>query len=303
MTSPIHQLNDIDVRRLRVFMAVVESGSFVAAQYRLGLSEASISLHMSGLEERLDAVLCKRGRSGFSLTPEGERIYVAAQQLMLAHDRFKSSVGEAKGKLIGDLKLGVIDNSVFDSELEIPRTLSKFRVLAPEVRISLYTMPPSELEQAILEQQLHLAIGVFYEYSQILDYQVLCHENLTLYCGKEHPLFRLEKSKVKLSLLKLYDFVERTYGATLNRLNKPVKFKTAAYTSSLEATLLLILSGGYIGFLPRYYADQWVKQEKIKPIFAKELFIKTEVCVLTHKNPENAKMTNALKQLILNDTR
>ena len=280
-------------------MTVVESGSFVAAQQKLGLSAASISLHMSGLEDRLDAILCKRGRSGFSLTPEGERIYKASQQLMLAHDQFKSAVGEARGKLTGDLKLGVIDNSVFDNELNIPTILSKFRTLAPEVRISLYTMSPTELEQTILQQQLHLAIGVFYERSPILDYQFLCNENLTLYCGKRHPLFKLENSKLKPSMLKSYEFVERTYGATLSRLNKSVSFKTTAYTSSLEATLLLILSGSYIGFLPRYYAQQWVKQKKVKPLFAKELFIETEVCVLTHKNPENAKMTGTLKQLIL----
>ena len=281
-------------------MTIVECGSFMAAQQKLKLSAANMSIGMRALEDDLGAVLCHRGRSGFSLTPEGKRIYKAGQDFMLAQDRFYTAVGEAKGTLTGELRLGVIDNSVFDDDLNLPTTLSNFRKIAPDVEISLYTMSPSELEQAVLEQQLHLAIGVFFERSSALQYKYICNENLTLYCGKGHPLFNTSKSRIKTSMLQNYDFVERTYGETLTRLNKPVKFNPAAYTSSLEAALLLILSGQYIGFLPRYYADQWVKQKQIKALFPKELYIETEVSVLTHPNPENSKMTNTLTQLVLN---
>ena len=225
MSLPLHTLNMANLKRIRMFMTIVECGGFMNAQQKLDLSAANMSLSMSALEDHLGAVLCHRGRSGFSLTPEGKRIYKASQDLMLAQDRFFTAVGEAKGKLTGELRFGVIDNSIFDVELNLPCILSKFRNIAPDVQISLYTMSPSELEQAVLEQQLHLAIGVFYERSTDLRYQFLCNENLTLYCGKGHPLFS-NKSKIKTSKLNDYDFVERTYGATLSRLNKPVKLKS-----------------------------------------------------------------------------
>ncbi len=299
MSLPLHTLNLANLKRIRMYMTIVESGSFMIAQQKLGLSAANMSISMSALEDHLGAVLCHRGRSGFSLTPEGERIYKASQDLMLAQDRFFTAVGEAKGKLTGELRLGVIDNSVFDNDLNLPNTLSKFRNLAPEVEISLYTMSPSELEQAVLKQELHLGIGVFYERSADLQYQYLCNENLTLYCGKDHPLFR-SKVIIKESTLKQYSFVERTYGSTLSRLNKRIELNPSAYTSSLEAAMLLILSGQYIGFLPRYYAQMWVKQKQIKAVLPRKLYINTEVSVLTHLNPENAKMTNTLKELIFN---
>ena len=301
MDYSLNQLHVSDINRVKIFMTVVECGGFIGAQQKLGLSAASISLHMSGLEERLGIVLCNRGRSGFWLTTEGKQIYKAGQNLMLAQDRFNSAVGEAKGKLTGDLRLGVIDNSVFDTDLNIPTVLSEFRKLAPDIQISLYTMTPSELEQAILEQRLHLAIGVFYERSPVLDYQPFNKEKLRLYCGKSHPLYSSEKRNIKTSMMHTFEFVERTYGTTLSRLNKPVKFNTAAYTSSLEAALLLILSGNYIGFLPRYYAQHWVNQNQIKAILENQLFIETEISVLTHKTPENAAITQIVRELFFNN--
>jgi DNA-binding transcriptional LysR family regulator len=49
----IGRLSDIDFRLLRIFVAVVESGSFSIAATRLNVSESTVSSHMSDLERRL----------------------------------------------------------------------------------------------------------------------------------------------------------------------------------------------------------------------------------------------------------
>ena len=297
MSNHPKKLHNVDLKRLQIFMKIVECGGFSAAEDKLNLSAASISIQMSALEKHLDTVLCIRGRAGFSLTPEGEKIHEACQALMLAHDNFNSSLATAKGQLTGELKLGVIDNIIFDPELQIHLVLHEFRQLAPEVQISLLTLSPSELERAILEQRIHLAIGVYYQRIKDLNYYHFCNERLTLYCSNKH----IFHNSTKLSIEDLHQaaFVERTYGATLKYVNRPINLQPSAYSSSLEATLILILSGQYIGFLPQYYAHQWVKQNLIKALLADQIHINSEVSLVTHKNPTNLVMTKTLLDLIL----
>lgn len=64
------QIADIDLRLLRVFRAVVESGGFAAAELELNVGRSVISRHIKDLETRLGLALCRRGRGGFALTPE-----------------------------------------------------------------------------------------------------------------------------------------------------------------------------------------------------------------------------------------
>ena len=89
-------LSESDIRELRVFAKVVEAGGFSAAQIELNVSQSTISTHMTALEQRLGMRLCKRGRSGFSLTDRGQLIYQATQRLFAALDEFRSEAGAAR---------------------------------------------------------------------------------------------------------------------------------------------------------------------------------------------------------------
>ena len=65
-------VTDSDLRLLRVFRAVVACGGFAAAELELNINRSTISRHIKDLETRLGVTLCRRGRGGFALTPEGE---------------------------------------------------------------------------------------------------------------------------------------------------------------------------------------------------------------------------------------
>ena len=60
--------SETDLRLLKVFRTVVDSGGFAAAQSELNIGTSTISSHMATLEQRLGAKLCQRGRVGFQLT-------------------------------------------------------------------------------------------------------------------------------------------------------------------------------------------------------------------------------------------
>src|SRR6266446_6808647 len=70
-------------RRLEVFLAVVESGSFIAGAERLGISHPSISNHVKSLERQVGCTLfLRRKGSVSSLTEQGRRLYERGTRLV-----------------------------------------------------------------------------------------------------------------------------------------------------------------------------------------------------------------------------
>jgi DNA-binding transcriptional LysR family regulator len=70
-------------RRLEVFIAVVESGGFIAGAERLGISNPSVSNHIKALERQVGCELFARRRGlGANLTEQGRRLYERATRLV-----------------------------------------------------------------------------------------------------------------------------------------------------------------------------------------------------------------------------
>lgn len=81
---------EISVKTLRIFVAVAGARSFTEAAGRLGVSQASVSQHVTDLEVVAGATLVKRrsGRgSGVSLTEAGKDLLPRACNVLTAHDR------------------------------------------------------------------------------------------------------------------------------------------------------------------------------------------------------------------------
>lgn len=91
-------LNDIDLRMLRTFCAIVEAGGFTAAQARLNTSLSRLSVLVRDLEVRLGYSLCRRGNGGFQLTEEGQELYDAALGLFSDIARFREQVRGLGGR-------------------------------------------------------------------------------------------------------------------------------------------------------------------------------------------------------------
>ena len=62
----------MDLRQLRYFQAIAETGSISAASHRLNVAQPSLSLHLRNMEEHLGTKLLLRGARGVQLTEAGE---------------------------------------------------------------------------------------------------------------------------------------------------------------------------------------------------------------------------------------
>ncbi|MFS2055288.1 LysR family transcriptional regulator, partial [Variovorax sp. CT11-76] len=79
---------------LRVFREVVESGSFVAAAERLGLSAPMASKHVAQLEKSLGARLLHRSSRHLSLTEAGTAWYEQSRRALDLLDAAEAAIGQ-----------------------------------------------------------------------------------------------------------------------------------------------------------------------------------------------------------------
>lgn len=258
-------LGDVDLRLLRVFVAIVRHNGFSAAQASLGMTQATISIHMRELEERLGLRLCERGRRGFILTEEGSQVHAAALELFNSIERFQSRLSDAQGELSGTLRFGLVDAMVTNSALNLPDALAAFHRAAPRVRLEIDVAAPQVLHQGLLNgsYQVVLTPETAGTKSHFKTRDVF-FETQKLYCGQKHDLFNLPDESITPALLEIQPFAGRTYMPDTPICG--VNFSWSAATPHMEGTLLLLLAGTYIGFLPDHYANESVQKGLLRAI-------------------------------------
>jgi LysR family nitrogen assimilation transcriptional regulator len=86
----------MDLRQLRYFAKVVESGSFSKASNQLHVAQPALSQHVRHMEEELGVVLLHRAASGVKATEAGERLMEHARRILAEFAQINDSVrGEA----------------------------------------------------------------------------------------------------------------------------------------------------------------------------------------------------------------
>jgi DNA-binding transcriptional LysR family regulator len=289
------RLSNIDIRHLRVFMAVVKCGGFTAAEVVLGISQSTISAHIAELERRLTFRICERGRSGFALTGRGEELYAASLQLVDAFSEFEDRARALKGVLAGRLRLGLIDNLISDPNCPVINALASHNTLERGPRIAIEMLPPADIEYGIAAGRLDLGISIAEKRLPALRYTLLYHETDLLLCGSTHHLFSCENNerlrrdirtapKVIRSFLNHHDFFllsdrEDSIGATV---------------TNIEAAAFLILAGTHIGFLPQHYAAQWIDSGAMRTLLPHELSRTSEIMLI--EPAQGAKPSYAVQQ-------
>jgi len=183
------QINEADLRLLRVFRTVVECGGFTPAEVELNISRAAISQHMADLEKRLGLSLCRRGRAGFLLTDEGRAVYEAVLRFLSAAENFRAEINSIHARLRGELNIGITDNLVTSPRMRVTQALRVLKEQGPEVRVNIRMIPPNEIERGVLDGQLHVGVVPSRRTLPGLSGVSLYDEESHLYCAAEHPFF------------------------------------------------------------------------------------------------------------------
>lgn len=264
-----HSLTERDLRSLRVFCSVAEAGGFSAAEDRLHLSKASISRHIRDVEMRLGVRLCYRGPAGFRLTDAGILAQDLATQALRSLDHIKAEIDAIQGVNSGTLTIGIAENLMADPKCAVVDALAELARRAPGIRPQVSITTFSNLNQALRERRLDVAIRGMYQRERFFDYLPLFTEIQRVYASAKGA----SKSLRNLPLAaRPHPFVEAAL--TEHRFSK------GADASSLEAVLLLVSTGNYCGILPEAYARIAKLRFPLRVVPGSPSF-QNEVCAIT----------------------
>ncbi|WP_281966547.1 LysR family transcriptional regulator [Roseovarius nanhaiticus] len=257
------QITGSDIHLLTVFDAVVRNGGFSAAQVELGLSQPTISNHITALEQRLGVTLCQRGRRGFLVTEKGLMVHEIAKTLIETLGTHSGHLAALKGNLVGRLKIAVLDCVATDPNFRLPQAIARFSEAAPAVRIELGIARPQDIVGAVLDGTVHVGIGSFDNILSGLRVTDLYHEDHALYCGAAHPFFGRSETALSEAEITAAPWVHRGYWSRQRR--KAVNpTDLDRFADEIEAQLILILSGAYIGLLPLHMAEGHVAAGRLR---------------------------------------
>ncbi len=294
------QLADMDLRLLQVFKAVAECGGMAAAELELNIGTSTVSRHIKDLETRLGLSLCRRGRAGFALTAEGQRVYDETLRLLAAVDGFRASIHDLHDRLGGALHVALFDKTASNPHARVHAAIAAFVAQAPDVRLHLHVGSIQQIERGVIDGSV--AVGVIPEHraSASLRYDRLFGETMYLYCGAAHPLFGAGDQALDWDALRRRgDFAGLGYHSPNMELAHGQRLKRQATGFEQEAIATLILSGRFIGFLPDHYAAAFVARGQMQTVAPGRLSYACDFVSVLRRSPQPARAAQAFHRALL----
>ena len=183
------RIANADLRLLRVFRAVADCGGLAAAELELGISLSTISRHIKDLEHRLGLVLCRRGRSGFSLSAEGKRVYESATRLLNEAEVFRTTLRGIHHAVGDQLQIALFEQIASNPRARVAESLRRFNRQVPDVALGLSSGNIADIERGVIDGRYHIGLIPEHRRSETLEYRELFSETMLLYAGQGHAWY------------------------------------------------------------------------------------------------------------------
>lgn len=177
-------------RRLQVFHAVAKHLSFTRAAEALFMTQPAVTFQIRQLEDQVRTKLFDRRHGSISLTPAGELVLSYAERILALSDELDTRLGEMTDEMRGALLVGA-SSSIGEGLL--PRILSEFNALYPQVRLSLQVGNSREIEAQVAAQAIDLGLIEAESTREGLKCQPCARDELVMICAPDHPLAAVER--------------------------------------------------------------------------------------------------------------
>jgi DNA-binding transcriptional LysR family regulator len=172
--------------RLRTFQKVVEHESFSRAAEELFLSQPAVSLQVRQLERELGVTLLERNGGRPTLTPAGNAVLTFAAGVDAAHQQLKHDLAA----LEANQPFVLFGCSPSSAKQYVPMLAAQVAHAAPDVRISVITLPPDEAAARLLKGDLDFIMTTEAFLSPRIDAVPISTACVRLVAHPSHPLAR-----------------------------------------------------------------------------------------------------------------
>jgi LysR family transcriptional regulator, cyn operon transcriptional activator len=175
----------MELRHLRYFMAVLGSGSFTHAARQLRITQSTLSQQIKQLETELRAPLFNRLSRHAEATAAGMEFIPYCERVLREIDGAVLAVSELAGSMRGTLNMAVFNS--FSTPV-LGSVMSRFALRYPGVRVIARLLPHVEMERALIDGALDVAVAYASEDTEHIISEALFEENIVLVVGRRHRL-------------------------------------------------------------------------------------------------------------------
>lgn len=175
----------MELKYLKTFRTIVETGSFTDAALKLNYTQSAITFQIAQLEQELSTKLFEKVGRKMELTHAGELLIPYVNDVFQSIDKlcyFENDLSLCQGSI----HVGVGETLLC---YKLPAIIKKFYSIAPKARLHLRSMNCYDIRNELIKGTLDL--GVFYE--DVGGFG----SNLTTYAIGDYPLVLVASPKTK----------------------------------------------------------------------------------------------------------
>ncbi|SNY92633.1 DNA-binding transcriptional regulator, LysR family [Cohaesibacter sp. ES.047] len=172
----------LSINQMRAVDAVVRTGSFSAAAKELGISQPSVSNHLSALEKHYNTQLIHRNGRQAEPTGACREVLSRIRSVLAITNEIEHSLEGRRNLKSGSLRLGY---SAHQFAMPI---LSAFMTRFPDVEIEARAMASNDLLPLLLDGKFDVVFLTAKEPPADLHSTHICTQNVSLVVPKGHPL-------------------------------------------------------------------------------------------------------------------
>jgi len=146
----------MELRQLRYFAAVAQTGHLTRAAELLGIQQPPLSQQIHTLERELGMPLFRRHPRGMALTDAGRQFQVEALRLLQDMEAMSQRMARVAQGQEGTLAIGFTSSAA--AHRFMPEVLRAFRRAHPKVELQLREDNAAELTEALSAGRLHCAL-------------------------------------------------------------------------------------------------------------------------------------------------
>lgn len=245
----------INLRDLRVLMAIADSGSMAKAAAMLRISHPAVSKTISELEGALGARLLDRSPRGAELTPSGEVLLRCGINVFDELRQGYRSLEHLADPHSGEVRLGCTEIILHSLASTVVRT---FSARHPGVQVDVKLANPGEHQfRELRERRIDLLMtrATGQSPAEDLHYEVLFEEPFVFVVGAESEFARKRRGALGdiIGCKWVLPAHDSAPGALIDGVFRAAGFqppRAIVQTISIELTTSLVASGEFVGVLP-----------------------------------------------------
>jgi LysR family transcriptional regulator, nitrogen assimilation regulatory protein len=167
----------MDLKQLRAFLSIVETGSVTRAAELLHIVQPAVSRQIRLLEEDFGTPLFHRGRNGMEPTEAGTILVDRARRVLREVEQARDEIRPVSGALTGLVSLGLLPST---SDLLAAPLVRRLRELHPELQVNVAVGYAGHMQQWLENGDVDVALLYDVKPSSARTAHMLLEERLYL---------------------------------------------------------------------------------------------------------------------------